>query len=83
MEAKLRELLALAERNVAEGQRRIEVQRALLTGLDPDSGDAAIAGEILRSHLATQIVLQNHLRQLRIALEAALKADHKRAVCES
>lgn len=76
MKPKLRELLARAERNAMEGQRRIEAQRELLAGLDPDSADAAIAREILRSHLGTQIILQNHLRQLRSVLEADLKTDH-------
>jgi len=83
MEAKLPELLGLAERNVAEGQRRIEAQRALLSGLDPRGADAAIAREILQSHLATQIILQNHLRQLRLALEAELKPDHNDAPHDS
>ena len=79
MDTKVREMLALAERNVLEGQGRIDAQRALLAGLDPGGADAAVARETLHSHLATQIILHNHLRQLRRVLEAESNADQNGA----
>lgn len=80
MKARPQDLLASAERSVSEGLRRIEAQRTLLAGLDPDSADALIARDTLHSHLATQIILQNHVRQLRRGLETELKASDESAV---
>jgi hypothetical protein len=75
MDGKFRELIARTERNFIEGQRRVLATHALIARLDPESADAAIARQILRSHLATQAILESHLADLRRVLAAGAKAS--------
>ena len=65
MDARLRKLIARPQRTVREGRRRILAQQALLARIDPASADAAIAQQVLQSHLITQMILEGHLAELR------------------